>query len=307
MSQQGKALYNNAMLFKLAADIDTDRLARAFEAVVQAHPYIKTRLFIDDEGHPRQRRNDEEPYQQSIEHLRERDFLKLKPQLEQPFLLLSDQLFRIRIIKTEENVYLFIDFHHIIFDGTSLNVLLADLNKAYRGESIERETFSGFEIAQEEEILRQTNAYSDAKKWNLQMFGDLEITSLPLSDKSEQTISFGRQQLDLGLEESELKQICSLLNVTPNIFTISVFGYLLGYYNYSHESLFATIYHGRHDLKTNHTISMMVKTLPRGDCNSLSAPKPVENITKIATSAMMALPIPKIRFIFLFIIKPTSD
>ena len=262
MSQQGNALYNNAMLFKLAADIDTDRLARAFEAVVQAHPYIKTRLFVDDEGHPRQRRNDEEPYQQSIEHLRERDFLKLKPQLEQPFLLLRDQLFRIRIIKTDENVYLFIDFHHIIFDGTSLNVLFSDLNKAYRGESIERETFSGFEIAQKEEILRQTNAYSDAKEWNLQMFGDLEITSLPLSDKSEQTISFGRQQLDLGIEEGELKQICSLLNVTPNIFTISVFGYLLGYYNYSHESLFATIYHGRHDLKTNHTIAMMVKTLP---------------------------------------------
>ena len=262
MSQQGNALYNNAMLFKLAADIDTDRLARAFEAVVQAHPYIKTRLFVDDEGHPRQRRNDEEPYQQSIEHLRERDFLKLKPQLEQPFLLLRDQLFRIRIIKTDENVYLFIDFHHIILDGTSLNVLFSDLNKAYRGESIERETFSGFEIAQKEEILRQTNAYSDAKEWNLQMFGDLEITSLPLSDKSEQTISFGRQQLDLGIEEGELKQICSLLNVTPNIFTISVFGYLLGYYNYSHESLFATIYHGRHDLKTNHTIAMMVKTLP---------------------------------------------
>ena len=84
--------------------------------------------------------------------------MKLKPQLEQPFLLLRDQLFRIRIIKTDENVYLFIDFHHIIFDGTSLNVLFSELNKAYRGESIERETFSGFEIAQEEEILRQTNA-----------------------------------------------------------------------------------------------------------------------------------------------------
>jgi len=262
MSQQGNALYNNAMLFKLAADIDTDRLARAFEAVVQAHPYIKTRLFVDDEGHPRQRRNDEEPYQQSIEHLRERDFLKLKPQLEQPFLLLRDQLFRIRIIKTDENVYLFIDFHHIIFDGTSLNVLFSDLNKAYRGESIEREIFSGFEIAQEEEFLRQTDAYSDAKEWNLRMFGDMGITSLPLSDKSEQDITFGRQELDLGLEESELKHVCSLLNVTPNIFTISAFGYLLGYYNYSNESLFATIYHGRHNLKSNHTIAMMVKTLP---------------------------------------------
>ena len=262
MSQQGKALYNNAMLFKLADNIDTDRLARAFEAVVQAHPYIKTRLYVDEEGHPHQRRNDEELYHQSIEHVNETDFAKLKPQLEQPFQLLSDQLFRIRIIKTDENVYLFIDFHHIIFDGTSLNVLFADLNKAYRGESIEREIFSGFEIAQEEEFLRQTDAYSDAKEWNLRMFGDMEITSLPLSDKSEQDITFGRQELDLGLEESELKHVCSLLNVTPNIFTISAFGYLLGYYNYSNESLFATIYHGRHDLKTNHTIAMMVKTLP---------------------------------------------
>ena len=262
MSQQGKALYNNALLYKLADDIDTDRLARACEAVVEAHPYIKTRLFVDEEGHPCQRRNDKEPYHQAVESMSEADFMKLKPQLEQPFRLLSDQLFRIRIIKTEESVYLFIDFHHIIFDGTSLNIFLSDLNKGYRGESIDHETFSGFEVAQEEEMLRQTKAYSDAKKWNLQMFGDLDITSLPLSDKSEQAITFGRQELDLGLEESELKQVCSQFHVTPNIFTLSIFGYLLGYYNYANESLFATIYHGRHDLKQNNTIAMMVKTLP---------------------------------------------
>ena len=94
MPQQGKTLYNNAMLFKLANDIDTNRLARACEAVVEAHPYIKTRLFVDEEGHPRQRRNDEELYHQPVESLSETEFMELKPLLEQPFHLLSDQLFR---------------------------------------------------------------------------------------------------------------------------------------------------------------------------------------------------------------------
>ena len=129
MSQQEETLYNNAILFKLADDIDTNRLAHACEAVVEAHPYIKTRLFVDEEGHPRQRRNDEEPYHQQVESMSEADFIKLKPLLEQPFYLLNDQLFRIRILKTASNVYLFIDFHHIIFDGTSKYLTKRELER----------------------------------------------------------------------------------------------------------------------------------------------------------------------------------
>ena len=38
--------YQQASLYKLPADIDTERLARAFEAVIQAHPYALSRSVL---------------------------------------------------------------------------------------------------------------------------------------------------------------------------------------------------------------------------------------------------------------------
>lgn len=262
MARQGEVAYNNSVLYRLGSGVDLNALARAIEAFVEAHPFVKVRLKIDQKGNHRQYRNDDAPYSQKIEYVTEEEFAFLQSQLMRPFDLLHDQLFRVQILSTPKASYLFMDFHHIIFDGMSLDILLSDLDKAYRGEPIERELFSGFEVAQEEEITRQTNTYTDAKEWNQRMFGNLEITSLPFPDKTEQTTTFGRQELDLGMDESELKQACRKFNVTPNVFTISVFGYLLGNYTYSQESLFATIYHGRHDVKLNNTVAMLVKTLP---------------------------------------------
>ena len=261
MPQQGKTLYNNAMLFKLTDDIDTNRLARACEAVVEAHPYIKTRLFVDEEGYPRQCRNDEEPYHQLVESMSETEFMELKPQLEQPFLLLNDQLFRIRILKTSDSVYLFIDFHHIIFDGTSMQILLHDISSAYEANVLQKETWSGFEVAQEEEAMRLTDNYSLAAEWNKTKFGVLDITSLPIPDNNSEQVSIGEYTHLISIDHEALEQSCRRLGITAQVLTTAAFGYLLGTFTHNREALFATVYNGRTNLKTQQTIAMMVKTI----------------------------------------------
>jgi len=262
MTRQGEVVYNNGMLFRLGKDVDLPRLAKAFEAVIEAHPFVKTRLFIDDKGQPRQRRNDEEPYHQDIETMSEADFKQLRPQLMQPFFLLAERLFRVRIFNTPSEAYLFMDFHHIIFDGYSFEVLLHDLSKAYDGQSLQRETWSGFEVAQEEEMLRKTDVYQQAAAWNKEHFGLLDIISLPEADLHDDTKEFAQEDMLLDIPYLELEEACSKMGVTPNVLTTTVFGYLLGAYSYAQESLFAIVYNGRKDLKTSRTISMMVKTLP---------------------------------------------
>ena len=261
MSQQGNTLYNNAILFKLADDIDTNRLAHACEAVVEAHPYIKTRLFVDEEGHPRQRRNDEVPYHQQVESMSETDFLKLRSQLEQPFQLHSDQLFRIRILKTTVNVYLFIDFHHIIFDGTSMQILLQDISSAYEANVLQKETWSGFEVAQEEETMRLTENYTKAAEWNKSVFGILDVTSLPIPDNNSEQVSIGKYAHLISIDQETLEQSCRRLGITAQVLTTAAFGYLLGAFTHNREALFATVYNGRNDLKTQRTVAMMVKTI----------------------------------------------
>jgi len=262
MARQGEVVYNNGVLLRLGSGIDLSRLAKACEMVIESHPFVKTRLFVDDKGNPRQRRNDDEPYQQEIETMSDADFEQMRPYLMQPFFLLADRLFRIHLFSTPSEAYLFMDFHHIIFDGYSFEVLLEELNVAYEGRSLQQEAWSGFEIAQEEEMLRKTDAYQQAAKWNKNQFGKLDVVSLPEGDLRDEDVVYSKEELLLDIRYLELEEACIKMGVTPNVLTTTVFGYLLGVYSHAQESLFATVYNGRKDLKTARTIGMLVKTLP---------------------------------------------
>ena len=262
VSRHGEVAYNNGMLFQLNPAIDAEQLSKACETLVEAHPYIKTRLFVDNQGNPRQLRNDAEPYHQSVETLTQQEFEKLKPELIHPFDLLNDRLFRIRILKTQEAQYLFIDFHHFIFDGMSFSTIIKDLKDAYDQLPVERETFTGYEIALEEESLRKTEAYTSARQWYMEQFGSLKVSSLPMPEKQDSHITYGQEHLELAVDYYRLQEAAEYFGVTPNVLTTTAFGYLLGVNTHAQESLFATIFSGRQDLKTQRTVAMLVKTMP---------------------------------------------
>ena len=261
MNRDGEAAYNNPILLKLDTGIDMEKLRAACEAAVAAHPFIKLKLKTGENGDPVQVRNDDDPYSQTIERISEAELETLIPSLMQPFRLLQDQLFRIRLFETETGKYLFTDLHHIIFDGASMLVLFRDIEKAYNGGTPEKETYSGFEIAEDE---RETDAdtYEAAKQWYLDTFGAIEADSLPVPDKNGETPSFDSFEADLAIEASEAENLCRRYGITENIYTTAAFGVCLALYAGTTDALFTTIYNGRDSLKTARTVAMLVKTLP---------------------------------------------
>ena len=273
MARRGEAAYNNPILLKIDGSIDEHQLARAIEQAVSAHSFIQTHIVEDEDGNPVMMPSDE-AYQQTTEQMSEHDLEALKKQLIQPFDLLKDRLFRIRIIRTESNLYLFTDFHHIIYDGTSMRIFMADVDKAYQGETIEPEKWTGYHVAQEEAALRQTDSYQEAKAWHEETFGGLEVDSKPIPDVQHPTskaspsggrlegASFASKDLSLSISPQALNAFCRRQGITANILAIAAFGKVLGIYANQQEALFATIYNGRNSIRTEHTMDMMVKTLP---------------------------------------------
>ena len=267
MARQGEAAYNNPILLALDASIDEQQLAHAIEQAVEAHSFIKTQIEEDADGNPVMKPSDA-PYQQAVEQMSEAELEALKPQLIQPFDLHKDQLFRIRLIRTESYLYLFTDFHHIIYDGTSMRIFMADVDKAYQGETIAPEKFTGYHVAQEETALRQTDTYIEAKAWYEETFGGLEVDSKPIPDVNSpfstlnSPLSFASQNLTLGISQQAVDAFCRRQGITANILAIAAFGKVLGAYANQPEALFATIYNGRNSIRTIRTIDMMVKTLP---------------------------------------------
>jgi hypothetical protein len=55
------------------------------------------------------------------------------------------------------------DFHHIIVDGTSLNILFDEISKIYDGKDYEIEELDGFEYCLNEIKTRQSGLYEEAK------------------------------------------------------------------------------------------------------------------------------------------------
>lgn len=257
MAKPTELVYHIPFLFKLHDDVDLNQLKTAIEATIEAHAYIKTRFFMDDAGEIMQRRRDEAPVTVRIKDFMERD------KLVTPFKLIDGRLFNAALYQTKSGNYFFIDIHHMICDGTSLAILVEDINRAYAGETLAPESYSSFDAALEEQQNRATDDYNQAKAYYAGIFEGCDSHFLPGPDKSDETPRLGEiSMVPEGLDVAAVSAYCQTQNITPNAFFVGLFGYVLGRYNHKNHSVFTTIYNGRNDSRTARTLGMYVKTLP---------------------------------------------
>ena len=242
-------LYHIAGCLRLDAGVDAARLADALRAAVDAHPQLKGTLFLSDDGIPRMRRNDDAPAEVGlVEFADDAAMAEFRVAFITPFDLDGGPLYRLTVARTSDATRLYYDFHHIVFDGTSLGILLRDTSAAYAGELLEAETWSGYEVSQEEELRREGPTYGRARDFYQRTFGGLEVESLPIPDALDDP---GEGQSELvvpcGLGVSQLEAFAVRYRTTANVVATAAFALVAGAYANADEALFATIYNGRGD------------------------------------------------------------
>lgn len=252
----GSTIYNIPFLFRLGEHVDLQRLKKAIEETVEAHPYIKTTLMLDDDGDIWQKRNDDLPFEVEIcEELHKEELVK-------PYQILGDRLFRTQLFDTPEGKYLFLEFHHIISDGESCGIFLRDMNEAYGGKSPAKEKFSGYEAALVEQKALQGQEYVLAKQYYDSIFAGCDTDFLPTKDHREETPGLGVYRRADKTDMEALRHFCTEQKITFNTLFTAAFGFVTGRYVYKDEAVFTTIYNGRNDSRLSSTINMLVKTLP---------------------------------------------
>ena len=259
MNDPDSTVYNIPALFRLSDKLDTVRLKKAVEDAINAHPYVKTELFLSDNGEVRAKRLDEsEPVVDIIETG------TLPDDLVRPFLLTGGRLYRADIYKTADGNYLYLEFHHIIFDGTSLVILINDISSAYNGEKLEKEVYTCFEAALEEERAHGGEYYQKAKKYYDSIFDGMDTDHLPIGDAEESSSSrsSGQYTVTSQISLDNIKAFCENNGVTLNAFFNSVFAFVLSKYNNKPSALYTTVYNGRSDSRLSRAVSMFVKTFP---------------------------------------------
>ena len=125
MRYPGSTTYNIPELYKLGAGVDTAKLAKAIEKTVAAHPYLFMEPVRDKDGVVHARRRDEYIFKTPVIKC---DKLPAEEELVRPFTFEPGELlFRTEIYETPDGNYFFLDTHHIVSDGGSLEILKRDI------------------------------------------------------------------------------------------------------------------------------------------------------------------------------------
>ena len=251
--------YNIPMLFRLDDRVDTDRLEQAIKTALNAHPYIKTTLFAGEGGEVRARRNDDAEV--FVENVMIRE-VPGPEELVRPFRLLENQLYRAAIYRSGKGNYLFMDFHHIISDGFSEGILISDINRAYAGEILEKETFTGFEAALDEEEGRKGERYEKAREYYDGLFADFESETLPPKDPESSEAVAGAFNKTISADAAKIEEFCKENQVSANAFFNAAFGFALSRFVPFENVTYTTVYNGRNDSRLSNSFTMLVKTLP---------------------------------------------
>jgi hypothetical protein len=180
----------------------------------------------------------------TVERMTEEEFNILKDSLVQPFpRLVNIPLYRIRLFETECWLYLFIDIHHLIGDGTSMRVLLQNLSDAYQGKELPHDHVYLF--LQHVRDSRYNGKAEKARAYNIAKYGYRKWCRHITPDFESRSNHVSTMTAPFPVSEEELTAFLKKENITLN--TLIVADSLLVIHAVEHKDhvLAGWLFHGR--------------------------------------------------------------
>ena len=246
--------YNLPKKMEFDNGIDADKLKSSIIKAIDNHPYLKTRIIMDGG----------EVYQQRRDSLNVDDMIEIvdefnEDEFVQPFKLDEGPLFRFKIVG---NSMLLADFHHIIVDGTSLNILFDEIAKIYDGKDYEMEELDGFEYSLSENKVKQSTLYKEAELFFSNKIKEFDNATLIAQDINGDEADGKSAMRDIFIDKTAVDGFCSKSSISQNNLFLAATSFVINKFVFNRDTLIATITNGRFNPNQQKTLAMMVKTLP---------------------------------------------
>lgn len=259
--------YNNPYLYHLLPDIDMDRFAHSWRMAIDMHGAVKSRFSPDDDGNfAAIVDNDLQPNVKEVSFPASQWEDELR-HIVKPFdINADDDLYRVLLInivddENEDEVidkFLFHDFHVIICDESSRIILLSTAEDIYTTGNATREDITAPQIAEREENL----SLNEAVAWHDNLLQGVDGISEPISDIADKETLQASGTLALDATAEDFSSFYRQHGIAAAVLTTAAMGLTLAKHLRRHQAVFATIYSGRNCRELNHTVGMLVKTLP---------------------------------------------
>ncbi|WP_420130057.1 amino acid adenylation domain-containing protein, partial [Longimicrobium sp.] len=244
--------YQFQAALRFTGDLDVGVLERSLEEIIRRHAIFRT-SFPESGGQPIQRVHPPMRVHLPVEDLRhvpagerraEAD-RRIRAELETPFDLTRPPLIRWRLIRLEDDVWEMAHVeHHIVHDGWSFNVFLADLLNLYRAyrdglpsplaePALHFADYSAWQRA----WLRGPEAADQLEFWSRYLAGAPPLIELPTDRPRPPVQRFrgGLRRIELTAAEAEALRTLGREH-DATLFTVMLAGYALLMHRYSGQA-----------------------------------------------------------------------
>ena len=247
--------YNIPFVLSIPDGISIDCLTEAINKVVDAHPSMHVRFLSD--------KNDEiiqeeipsfHPEIETLE-MNEKEYEDYRKNFVKPFDLGKGNLMRFAIVTHDGKKALFMDFHHLIMDGSSVDLFTRQLSLALDGKEIEKEDYTYFDYGRDQKIdSEDENFFAENMV--------VEEASRLIPDIFEKDLPNKEKTVNIPSKLKDIQNLASKMEISPaSVYLASVY-LATARFLYEDSVGIATISNGRSNLRIENTTGMFVNTLP---------------------------------------------
>ena len=250
-----------ALLFDKCPDIT--KLENSLNTLLNNNNAFKT-YFSVEESEVVQKLVENINFKLEVIHEKEKNLENIFSSFLKPFDLSKAPLFRAELhVFTDNSSALFIDIHHIICDGESINIFINNLCNLYNGKPVVSSNIDYIDYSMWENEKIKTNKYEEGKNyWLKQLSGELPVLNMPTTYHRPSVQSFDGNKIYKTISNEKISEFCKRHSCTPFSLLLSIYYILLYKYTNQTDIIVGTPIVGRDNSQLHNIIGMFVNTLP---------------------------------------------
>lgn len=258
--RDGGTVYNLPKLLVINGKIDSKRMKTAIQAVVDKHEILRTSFVFKGDKLEQYIAEEVEVdycYITGVGRIDENYIKKLV----KPFDLEKPSQLRIRLFEQKKRYLLFIDMHHIISDGMSLQLFSSELSAAYNGTI---NTFSDFQFKDYSEWIREYDITSQKKFWLSELEGYSGMVNIPTDFSRKKKQSKRGKHIEYCIDENNMNKLRAFTQnhvVTDYMVFLSAMFILIKLHSGENDVAVGSVVSGRTNPITESLLGLFVNTI----------------------------------------------
>ena len=259
----GSTMWSNMHFLALFPDVDAEKFCCAVNAALENHPALSVAFFFDENNELKQQ------YRQGL--LPEVTVRDILPETEDaladilllPFhRILNACLCKVNVLRGRKGCYLFMDVHHLLMDGGSLGVVLADIMNAYYGRELKPDYY--FAMLAEAEERAAAGSVSEDRAWFMERYGDAEDDwcNVPAPDYDSRNINQAGRTVRLGFDAAQVAEAERYWGVSHSVMAISAGLIALSRFTGRKHVMINWIFNNRLVPEAENAVGMLIRNLP---------------------------------------------